>query len=112
MADTSGTVTITAMLFESSPFMTPSGYEDPAPLAPEYVDLDQCWVDVLKTLLVNVDTARCWRCDEPVGFTLSGDNDRFAEWVSTGFAREGDGPVAVLCEECTPYVPTRPESTS
>ena len=107
MADTCGTVEISTLLVETNPFTTPLNDGTPV-FARGYAYVDEQWHGALKDLLNRVDAAKCWRCDEPVGFVLYGDSDQFTEWVSTGLAREGDGPVAVLCEECTPYVPERP----
>lgn len=90
---------ISAVLIETNPWTSASG--DPV-LADEYRGLPAEWLAVLDYMLAHPDLTYCWRCDEPVGFVLFENGIR---WVSTGLAREGDGLVAMLCDECTPYVP-------
>lgn len=54
------------------------------------------------------DDIRCWSCRDGVGFMLRERNGHdVLEWVPTGLARVVSEPVAVLCESCAPFVPTK-----
>lgn len=98
--------------FESVPVMDAdeqSGERDE--LAALCADLPAAFRDTLTGLLVSPDDAHCARCDDPVGFVLRENAAGFERlaWTPTGLARHGDGPVAVLCEHCTPYLPESQE---
>lgn len=84
---------------------------DPAGVDAEYAALPERWQATLHELLSRPDSVRCWRCGAPVGYVLQEQPSGFErlEWVPIGLACEGDGPIAVLCEHCTPYVPEQSE---
>jgi hypothetical protein len=98
--------TIEAVFIEDNPVQGPGGSD----LRVQYYALPGPVFAALVDLTTNVDNVRCWNCGDPTGFVLTeawhgGDG---VTWRPTGLAREGDGPVAVLCEQCAPYVPTEP----
>lgn len=106
------TTTIEYVLFESSPFApmpvvdSHGGRVMREDLLAECGALPDEYYEALNDLSQRVDNARCARCDDTVGFALFSysDVERIA-WCPTGLARHGDGPVAVLCETCTPWLP-------
>lgn len=61
---------------------------------------------MLINLTVDVDNTRCARCTEAAGFVLTENHAGFENtyWHPTGVARYPGGSVAVLCEDCTPYL--------
>lgn len=79
-------------------------------LDPRLEDLPPEFVEALSDLFKHKDGVRCARCETPTAYVLElrGDFERL-EWRPTGLARIEGGPVVVLCEDCTPYVPTEPE---
>lgn len=79
-------------------------------LLPEYANLPDAFLDRLAELLANRDAVSCWQCGAGAGYVLvqRGDHE-VIEWAITALAREGSNPVAVLCEACSPYVPTEPD---
>lgn len=91
--------------FETPPFI--AGISEPDRLTDECAGLPEPFRDELIDLLANPDSTRCARCDDPAGFVLvekpSGHEE--LEWFCAGLAREGDGPVVVFCDQCTPYLP-------
>jgi hypothetical protein len=72
-----------------------------------YATLPRPFLDALYDLYDRRDSATCWRCDDMTGYVLAETPSGFErlEWHPTGLAREVDGPVAVLCENCAPYIP-------
>jgi hypothetical protein len=107
LTDMPGTTTIECVYFEAAPF---HGL-DQDELEPKYGALPAPFLAALGDVLRGTDRTTCWHCDAAVGFVLAENSAGFErlEWASTGLAREGDGPVAVLCENCTPYVPVVPD---
>lgn len=99
--------TIHSVMFEADPYISVLGQPT---LNPEYAELPAQWRDALWDLLNRPDSVRCWRCDAPAGYVLREQPDGFEriEWTPTGIAAEDDGPVAVLCEGCAPYIPEPP----
>ena len=105
------TTTVEYVYLEDVPFMS---IGDLDVVTDEYAGLPAPFLDALTGLLKQQDSAQCARCDEPVGFVLREQPSGFErlEWTATGLARETDSPhVAVLCEQCTPYVPTPEDGT-
>lgn len=73
----------------------------------EYAALPEPFVAALFQVGKQTDSARCARCNEPIGFVLA-DNGGFERlgWTPIGLAREvGRADVVALCELCTPLVP-------
>ncbi|WP_190824719.1 hypothetical protein [Saccharopolyspora pogona] len=108
MTETCSTLTQVQYVFiESNPYDSALG-------DPEYASLPEQWQATLHELLSQPDSVRCWRCDAPAGYVLREQPSGVEriEWVPIGLACEGDGPIAVLCEDCTPYVPEQPECTT
>lgn len=55
----------------------------------------------------------CWNCGDAIGLVLNDDDDlsyglRGVYWRAAYLVREGDGPVAAVCESCSPLAPTKP----
>lgn len=84
------------------------GVED-APVLDEglFSDLPLPYATALREVSDQPDHYRCWVCANPVGFVFF---DRGGlRWVPVWLAREGEGPVAVMCEDCAPMdVPAEP----
>jgi hypothetical protein len=95
---------IEAVFIEADPY---SSRAEPGVVDSPYSDLPEAFLDALAELYVNRDSVTCWRCNEMTGYVLAEQPSGFegVEWRPTGLAREVDGPVAVLCEECAPYIP-------
>ncbi len=95
---------VEAIYIESDPFTSRS---EPGVIDGEYAELPEEFLDVLVDLYANRDGRTCWRCNAMAGYVLAERPSGFEdiEWRPTGLAREGDGPVAVLCEDCSVYVP-------
>lgn len=84
-------------------------YGGPEPVD-EYAMLPQPFLDALAHLLAHVDSVSCWRCGEPAGYVLAERGDfEVVAWRTSALAREDNGPVAVLCDDCAPYVPAGPQ---
>lgn len=90
---------ISVVEFEANPWSSDLG--EPV-LAEEYQGLPAEWLAVLDYVLAHPDLTYCWRCDEPVGFVLF---EAGMRWVSTTLAQHDGGLVAILCDDCAPYVP-------
>lgn len=111
------TTTIEYVFFEDAPYVTDSVLDEHGQLVQREELTDECaslpaeFRRALTGLLRKVDNARCDRCLDPAGFVLAekANGFEYSEWVPTGLARHGDGPVAVLCEHCTPYLPESQE---
>lgn len=97
--------TVAYVQIETNPWQE-GGLDGEPILRRYYAALPEVWVTALDGLLKHLDNSRCWLCGVAVGFVLH-TNDRLY-WETTSLAREGDGPVTVLCEGCTPSVPDTP----
>ncbi len=93
---------IEAVHIESDPFTRLGDIDS------QYDALPAPFLDALSDLYAHRDDTRCWRCNEMTGYVVAEQPSGFdgLEWRPTGLARADDGPVAVLCEECSPYVPS------
>lgn len=101
----SGTTTIEFAFFEQAPFTGAIG--EPDRLSDECADLPDEFRDTLAKVLVDIDNTRCARCTEAAGFVITENHVgvEYTYWHPTGVARFPDGPVSVLCQDCTPYLP-------
>lgn len=99
------TATVEYVFVDANPFISIGALDT---MSDEYRELPKPFQAALFDVYEHQDNATCARCDDPVGFVLREQPSGFErlEWTPTGLAREGDGPVAVLCEECTPFIPT------
>lgn len=87
--------------FEEPPFSR----TEPGCIADQYHDLPEPYREALGVIGEQVDSLLCARCGDIVGFVLEGDRDEYTKWECLSLARRGDGPIAMLCEICTPWVP-------
>jgi hypothetical protein len=103
------TTTVEYVYIEANPFISIGSIDA---VSDEYADLPKPFLDALHGLVDRPDNTMCWRCDNSVGFALREQPSGVERlgWNPTGLARVGDGPVAALCEECTPYVPSAEEA--
>lgn len=94
---------------ESAPFTDLSGRDG---LDDEHAALPVSFRTALWDLYDHPDAKTCWNCGSGVGFELCENAEGFErlEWTPTGLARVGEGPV--LCDGCSPYVPTEPAPTT
>lgn len=100
-------IQISATIIETCPFETFWASwrdHDVVYLRPEYEHLPAAFVAAARAVFDQPDAVRCAGCDAPVGLVLGGDPERL-HWEITALASQDDGPVTVLCEQCTPYVP-------
>lgn len=97
--------TVTYVMIGTNPYRGGSVDGEPV-LRAYYAELPEMWVAALDGLLKHLDGSRCWSCGDAVGFVLHSDDRLY--WQITSLAQEGDGPVAVLCEDCAPSVPDAP----
>lgn len=81
-------------------------------LISEYEDLPEPYAAALRTVCDAVDNCRCWDCQTGTGYVLHEDDDEphlsGVRWHPVWLIREGEHPVAVLCEDCVPQVPEQP----
>lgn len=106
---------IEAVHIESDPFSSRVGVMvNTCVLDDLYAALPAPFLDALYDLYEHRDDRTCWRCNAMTGYVVAEQPSGFdgLEWRPTGLAREGDGPVAVLCEECSPYVPSSDARTA
>lgn len=73
---------------------------------PEFADLPEVYVAALDAIVRNADNVECDSCGNGVGYVLHEDDDNPARsgcrWHSVWLAREDNGPVVALCEDCSP----------
>lgn len=95
---------IEAVFIESDPY---SSRVEPGVIDSQYATLPDEFQEALADLYCRQDAVTCWRCNEMTGYVIAEQPSGFErlEWRPTGLAREVGAPVAVLCEECTPYIP-------
>lgn len=101
----SALTTIEYILIQSSPHR--DGWDSDPQLADKYAALPPAFRAALAETLREVDSLRCARCGDGVGYALAenADGREVATWTATALARERDRPVALMCDECAPYVP-------
>ncbi len=101
---------------ETSPLRTAfdqrSGESDLV-LVADYADTSEPFTAAIWIVAADqVDGCSCWNCAAPVGYVLHEYDDDPARsgchWHPVWLVREHDGPVATLCEDCAPLVPTEP----
>jgi hypothetical protein len=101
--------TIECVYFEAPPFMHLHGIgvDVPDKIATEYQGLPEPFLEALRGILRDTDSARCAACDGAIGFVLLENNDGFEalEWAATCLARRPSGPVMALCQVCAPGLP-------
>lgn len=95
---------IEAVYLECAPYVNGPERDE---IDAEHSTLSPPFVAAMEAILANQDAAKCWTCKTAVGFVLTENREghEHLEWLPTALAREDDGPVALLCGECSPYVP-------
>lgn len=94
---------------EANPYLPGFDYVDNPQFDASVAALPTVWREALIKVIERFDVAQCWGCWAAIGFVLRDDgvSERLV-WESLALAREGDGPIAALCEGCAPLVPSEP----
>jgi hypothetical protein len=99
----SALTTIEYVIFEKPPFV--GGLAEPE-VSAEFAPLPGPFLAALNDIHTNVDSHTCLHCGDPIGFALY-DNAEGPEkviWRTTSLARQGAGPVVMLCDDCAPWL--------
>lgn len=76
----------------------------------EYDNLPEIFDAALGDIVTHQDSRQCGNCKDGVGYVLFDDDDyperSGLKWKSVWLIRELGGLVGLLCEECSPIVPT------
>lgn len=68
-----------------------------------YRGLPEPWTTALAEVVTAHNRCRCWDCGEIIGYHLDARDVR--QWRPVFLVRYRRGPVAWLCEDCTPQLP-------